>query len=75
MSEAEHLKGAIDRIHDIAETLREDSDLTPRAKQAFDEIAIIARHKPDPTPELQADGEGPFALGGGSIMDGHDILT
>ena len=75
MSEVEHLKGAIDRIHDIAEALREMPDLTPRARQAFDEIVAIARHRPDPEPELAADGEGPFVLGGGSIMDGHDVLT
>ena len=62
MSEVEHLKGAIERIHDIAESLRETPDLTPRAKQAFDEIVTIARHKPDATPELAADGEVPLPL-------------
>lgn len=75
MAELDHLKAAIERIHDIAESVRAAPDLPPRAQQAFDEILAIARHKPDPVVELPADGEGPFALGGGSIMDAHDVLT
>jgi arginase family enzyme len=75
MAELEQLKAALERIHDIAETVLETQELSPRAKQAFDEILAVARHKPDATTELPAEGEGPFALGGGSIMDGHDLLT
>ena len=75
MAELEHLKAAIERIHDIAESLRADADMPPRAQQAFDEIVAIARHKPDPVVDLPAEGEGPSALGGGSIMDGHDVLS
>lgn len=74
MAELEHLKSAIDRIHDIAENIRELPDLPPRAKQAFEEIVAIARQKPGAGAELPADGEGPFALGGGSIMDGKEVL-
>ena len=75
MSEIHHLKSSMERIHDIAETLQEEPDLPVRAKQAFAEIVAIARHKPDAITELTADGDGPFALGGGSIMDGKDVLT
>lgn len=70
MAETEHLKASIERIHDIADTVRDEPDLPPRAKQALEEIATIAHHQPESSPELAIDGEGPFALGGGSIMDG-----
>ena len=75
MPEIEELKAAIERIHDIAEALILEPELPIRARQAFEEIISIAHHKPDVVRELDADGEGPFALGGGSIMDGKDILV
>ncbi len=75
MAEAEQLQSALDRIHDIAESLFELPDLPIRVRQAFEEIIALARHKPDPITELPADSEGPFALGGGSIMDPKDLTA
>jgi hypothetical protein len=72
--ELDEIRRSVDRISDIAETLREEPDIPERAKQAFDEIAALAHKVPETEHPVGLDSEGPFTLGGGSIMDGKEGL-